>query len=89
MMFDLTSMAAGGVFGFGIGLLVQRRERAAQQVIATREPVVLARPTDLPLDMAGDLGDLMHVPFIRLDPVAARFVELERERLKPRPLAPW
>jgi len=48
-----------------------------------------ARPTDLPLDLCGDLGDLIHAPLIRLDPVAARFVELERRRLKPRPLAAW
>jgi len=43
----------------------------------------------LPLDLAGDLGDLLRVPLLRLDPVAARFIEEERRRLKPRPLRSW
>jgi len=47
------------------------------------------RPSDIPLDLAGDLGDLLQVPLLRLDPAAARMIELERRRLKPRELQPW
>jgi hypothetical protein len=71
----------------GILLLVALPAWPAWLAVKAEVSGVMARPHEVPLDLGGFFAS--DVDVLRLNPAAARLVELERARLKPRPFAPW
>jgi hypothetical protein len=71
----------------GLLLLVALPAWPAWLAVKAGASGVMAWPSEVPLELGGFFPS--DVAMLRLDPAAARLVDEERRRLKPRPFAPW